>query len=188
MSLESGKTLGGIGALLMVIGSFVPFLSIIGIILLLIGLKRLAEYYNDNNIFQNALYGVIFGIIGIVAAAFIVLISFFGFAIFEMGTGFTTAGPFAFVGSILVALIVAFIFYLLAAIFYKKSFDILSEKTEEKMFSTAGILLLIGAILTIVLIGLILMFVAWILATIAFFSIKTVAVQPSAPPPPPPES
>jgi uncharacterized membrane protein len=165
MSFESGKTLGGIGALLMVIGSFVPFVSLVGIILLLIGLKRLADYYKNNGIFQNALYGLIFGIVGIVAAALVILSLVFSFAIAPIG-------GFAFFGGIIVALIVAFIFYLLTAIFYKKSFDILAEQTGEKMVGTAGLLLLIGAVLTIIIIGLLIMFIAWIVLTVAFFSIK----------------
>ena len=183
MTLESGKTLGGIGALLMVIGTFVPFLSIVGIILLLVGLKRLADYYNENSIFQNALYGFLFGIIGVVAGAFVILALVFGFAIISPTTDFVDpAGPLAFIGGIIIALIVVFVFYLLATIFYKKSFDTLAQKTGEKMFGTAGLLLLIGAILTIIIIGLLLMFIASILVTVAFFSIKEPATPaPEAP-------
>lgn len=66
MSLESGKTMAGIGAILLVIP--VPFLSIAGIILVLIGMKYLSQAYNDESIWNNTLYAVIFGIIGIVAS------------------------------------------------------------------------------------------------------------------------
>jgi uncharacterized membrane protein len=174
MSLESGKTLGGIGAILMVIGSFVPFLSLVGIILLLVGLKRLSDYYNDNRISQNALYGLIFGIIGIIAGAFVILSLVFGVAIISPTPDLVSPTfPLAFIGGIILALVIVFVFYLLTAIFFKKSFDILSEQSGEKMFGTAGLLLLIGAILTIILIGLLIMLVAWILVTVAFFSIKT---------------
>jgi uncharacterized membrane protein len=190
MTLESGKTLGGIGALLMLIGSFVPFVSIIGIILLLVGLKHLADYYNDNGIYQNALYGLIFGIIGIVALAVVVLSLIFGITLIGPTVDpFATAGlGLAFLGGIIIALIVGFIFYLFTAIFFKRSFDILSQKSGEGMFGTAGLLLLIGAILTIIIVGLLIMLIAWLLLTIAFFSIKTPTTQPSSTPPPPPES
>ncbi len=59
MTLESSKNLGGIGALLIVIGtigSAVPYagiLSLIGVILLLIGLKGLANFYKEEDIFNN---------------------------------------------------------------------------------------------------------------------------------------
>lgn len=177
MSLESNKTLGGIGALLIAIGSIVPIIGIVGIILVMIAMKGLAKYYNESAIFQNALYGIIFYIIAVVAAAVVLIGAFFG-GMF--------ADPLAFIGDFILAVVVMFIFYLLGAVFFKKSFDILSEKSGEKMFGTAGMLMLIGAILTIILIGAILVLVAWILVAVAFFSIKTPTVQPTLPQPPPP--
>lgn len=179
MTFESGKSMAGIGALFLVIGSFVPFLSLVGIILLLVGLRDLSRHYNDNAIFQNALYAVIFGIIGIVAAGFALISLFFG--------GLFLGGGGAFLGlaaGVIVALVVVFIFYILMALYFRKAFDSLAGKTGVGMFRTAGLLLLIGAILTIVFVGLILIFVAWILATVAFFSMTpATASQQSAPPP-----
>ena len=171
MSYESGKSMAGIGALLLVIGSFVPFLGIVGLILLLIGMNDLAEYYKDKSIFQNVLYGVIFGIIGIAAVGLGVL------------SVFTGAG---LVVGVILGLVVAFIFYIIMAVYFRRAFDSLANKTGEEKFKTAGLLLFIGAILTIIAIGLILIFVAWILITVAFFSLKTAAEPP--PPPPPPAS
>jgi uncharacterized membrane protein len=174
--------MASIGALLLVIGSFVPFLSIVGIVLLLVGLRDLARHYGDNRMFQDALYAVIFGIIGIVAAGVILASLFFG--------GLFLGGGGAFLGlaaGIIVALVVVFIFYVLMAVYFRRAFDSLADKSGQGMFRTAGLLLLIGAILTIIIIGLILIFVAWILATIAFFSM-TPATTPQQPLPPPPPS
>jgi uncharacterized membrane protein len=168
--------MASIGALLLVIGSFVPFLSLVGIILLLVGLRDLARHYNDNSIFQNALYAVIFGIIGIVAAGVLLL------SLFISGAG-------AFLGlaaGIIGALIVAFIFYILMALYFRRTFDSLADKSGQGMFRTAGLLLLVGAVLTIIIVGLILIFVAWILATVAFFSMTPTATSQQPPPPPPP--
>lgn len=180
MSLESNRSLGGIGAILIAIGSFFPILSLVGIILVLIAMKGLAEHYNEPRIFDNALYGFIFGIIGIAAA----IVVFF--------MGIFTGAFFAFPLIIIVALVVMFVFFLLQALFYRNSFNILSEKSGEKIFGTAGLLLLIGAVLTIILVGLVLLFVAWILAAVGFFSIKTPTIQPPTtvpptPPAPPPQ-
>ena len=44
-------------------------LGIIGVILLLRGLKELANYYQDNEIYQNSLTGVKYYIIALIAAA-----------------------------------------------------------------------------------------------------------------------
>jgi uncharacterized membrane protein len=171
--------MASIGALLLVIGSFVPFLSLVGIILLLVGLRDLARHYNDNSIFENALYAVIFGIIGIVAAG-VLLVSLFIGGLFASG---------AFLGlaaGVIVALVVAFIFYILMALYFRKAFDSLADKSGQGTFRTAGLLLLIGAVLTIIIVGLILIFVAWILATVAFFSMTPTATPQQPPPPPPP--
>ena len=72
MTLESNKTLGGIGAILMVIFPFASFISdafsyvlgLVGLILVLIAMKGLAVHYNEGGIFNNTLYGVILTIIG----------------------------------------------------------------------------------------------------------------------------
>lgn len=182
MSVESNKTLGGVGALLIAFGSFVPFLSIVGIILLFIALKGIADAYGDSSIFSNALYGLIFLIIGAIAGGVIVLGTIFGIGWTAASLNF--ADPFAMLTGIILGLVVLFIFYLLSAIFFKRSFDTLATKSGEKMFATAGLLYLIGAILTIVLVGLVLVLIAWILVAVAFFSIRpTSAAAPPAPPP-----
>ena len=71
-SFEYGKTLAGEGSILLILG-LVPYvgwvLGIIGIILLLRGMKELANYYQDNEIYKNALTGVKFYIIALIAAA-----------------------------------------------------------------------------------------------------------------------
>jgi len=167
MSLESNKTLGGIGAILLAI----PVLNIVGIILVLIAMKGLAEYYNEKRIFENALYGFIFGIIGIAAFVAVLFIGIFTF--------------FFFVPWVIMGLVIMFVFFLLQAVFYRNSFTILSDKSGEKMFDTAGLLLLIGAILTIILVGTILQFIAWILAAVGFFSIKIPTGPTPATTPPP---
>ena len=170
MSLESGKTLGGVGAIFIAIGSVFPPLSLVGIILLLVAMRRLADYYEDKGIFDNALWGFIFGIIGIVGAIIVFFLFIFTGAIWSVTTGF--AVPLA-IGSIIAAIVVWFVFSLLQAIYYRRAFAILSEKSEEKMFDTAGLLLFIGAILTIILIGALVSLVAWILVAVGFFAIKT---------------
>jgi uncharacterized membrane protein len=177
-SLESSKNLAGIGTILLIL-SFIPVVGIIGIILLLIGLKGLSEYYKDESIYKNAIWGVLFGIVGIIAVTVAVL----GLLIGSVTIGMTTA-PSAGTGFgvliLLLALVLVFVFYVLMALYFRKAFSALAQRSGEHNFETAGTLLFMGAILTIVFgIGLLLIFVAWIFATIAFFSIK-VPSQPYA--------
>jgi len=174
VSLESNKTLGGIGAILLAI----PFLSLIGIILVLIAMKGMGDYYNDDDIFKNALYGFIFGFVGVVALVAVILMFAFGFAAASPVIRESTTFAFTGFGLFIIAFIVLYVFSLIGAIFYKKSLDNLSEKSGEQMFSTAGLILLIGA--AIPLIGEILKFVAWILAAVGFFNIKKIIQTPQS--------
>jgi uncharacterized membrane protein len=177
-SLESSKNLAGIGTILLIL-SFIPVVGIIGIILLLIGLKGLSEYYKDESIYKNAIWGVLFGIVGIIAVTVVIL----GLLIGSVSIGMTTTTPSAGTGfglPILLALVLVFVFYVLMALYFRKAFSALAQRSGEHNFETAGTLLFVGAILTIVFgIGLLLIFVAWIFATIAFFSVK-VPSQPYA--------
>lgn len=184
MSVESGKNLGGIGSIFLVIP--VPFLSIVGIILVLIGMNNLSKAYNDPSIWKNTLYAVIFGIIGIVGSGLALASLFFGgiFPSAAFGGGTGIAGFFA---GLIIFLIVAFIFYILEAIFIRKAFDSLANKSGVGLFRTGGLLLLIGAVLTIILVGLFLIFIAWILILVAFFQIPTNPTSPQSQMPSPPQ-
>ncbi len=184
-NVDSSKTIAAIGALLLFL-SFIPALGIIGIILLLIGMKGLSDYYRDESIYKSALKGLIFGIIGIIAVSAFSLLSFLGGLIAS-----PVVGPLAIIGSIIgiiVLLVVAFIFYLLMAMNFRKAFNTLAERSGENNFRTAGTLLFWGAILTIIVVGLLLIWIAWIIAALAFFSMRLAPTQPPqqygyAPPP-----
>jgi uncharacterized membrane protein len=170
-NVESSKTLATLGALLLFL-SFIPVIGIIGIILLIIGMKGLSEHYQDESIYQNALRGLVFGIIGLAAVSAISLLIFLG-GLFVA----PAIGPFAVFGGVL-ALIVAFAFYLLMAMNFRRAFDALAERSGEHGFRTAGTLLFWGAVLTIIVVGLFLVWIAWIIAAIAFFSIRLTPTQP----------
>ena len=167
MSLESNKTLGGVGAILLAI----PFLNLVGIILVLIAMKGMGDYYNEDDIFKNALFGFIFGFVGVIALIAVILLFAFGFAaISPTVTPVFPVIPFTGFGLFLIAFGILYVFSLISAIFYKKSLDNLSEKSGEQMFKTAGLILLIGA--AIPFIGELLKAVSWILAAVGFFNIK----------------
>ena len=187
-SFEYSKTLCGEGSILLIL-SLVPYvgwvLGIIGVILLLRGLKELANYYQDNEIYQNSLTGVKYYIIALVAAAVAIAAILIGVGSatgFKFSSNFTPTVGFgiglaAFIGG----LVIAFIFYVLAASHLRKTFNTLAEKSGEHSFATAATLLWWGSILTILLVGLVLIFIAWIFAVIGFFSMKSQQQQPNAP-------
>jgi uncharacterized membrane protein len=198
VSLEYSKTLAGEGAILLLL-SLVPYagwiLGIIGVILLLRGMKELSNYYQDEEIYKNSLTGVKFYIIALVAAGAAIAALTIGIGSatgFKFKTAFApTAGFGIGLVTFLAGLILAFVFYLLATSHLRTTFNTLAQKSGEASFTTAGKLLRWGAILTIVLVGLILIFIAWIYATIGFFTMKPQQQQqqnpqyPYTPPPPP---
>ncbi|MDH5754078.1 MAG: DUF996 domain-containing protein [Candidatus Bathyarchaeota archaeon] len=202
MTLDSNKTLGGVGALLMVIGpflgSYTGVLGLIGLILVLIALKGLSDHYTEGGIFNNALYGVIIAIIGGVISVAVIVITAVDF-LSAVGIDISTAwsDPTVFssinweelvtwdiiwphIAAIIGTLVALFVFVVVAAIFLRRSLTTLSEKAGVGLFGTTGLLMLIGAVLTIIGVGFILLWVALIPLAVAFFSIKT---QPTQPPP-----
>jgi uncharacterized membrane protein len=185
VSLEYSKTLAGEGAILLLL-SFVPYagwiLGIIGVILLLRGMKELSNYYQDEEIYKNSLTGVKFYIVALVAAGVAIAAIVVGVG---SATGFTFSANFVptvgfGVGLIafFAGLIVAFVFYILAASHLRRTFNTLAQKSGEASFTTAGNLLWWGSILSIVLVGLVLILIAWIFATIGFFTMKPQQQQP----------
>lgn len=192
-SLESNKTLAMVGSILLIIGTFIPYggavVDIIGIILFMMAIRGFSTNYQDPAMYQNAFTGIIYYIIAAIAAAV---------AVGSLALGFSTLFYIGF-GIVIfaIALVIAFIFYVLAASRLRRTFNDLAQRTGEQSFHTAGTLLWWGAILTIVFgLGLVLIFVAWIFAAIGFFSMKTPGQpqygQPqygyTTPPPPPPPS
>jgi uncharacterized membrane protein len=205
MLIETSKILGGVGALLMFIG-IIPYINyfgvieLVGLILVMVALYNLASYYRERGIFDNALYGLIIGIVGgvisIAAVIITVLTSLtdFLYALFPDWKGDWTAlsgltpDPsnlsldiiMPFLAGILVVLIILWVFSIIVAFFIRRSLGTLSVKSGVGLFSTAGLLLLIGAVLIILFgIGLILIWISALLVAVAFFQIRPQQAQPT---------
>ena len=196
MTFESSKNLSAIGSLLIVIGaaagfatSFSGILSLVGIIMLLIGLKGLAEHYKEEGIFKNALYAIITAIVGCVVGIGIIATTAVS-ALADIGiewaniedwgnigtdvstvfTDFDFSAIATLIGAILVGVLILFVVMIIAMIFLRKSMNQLSTKSGVGLFGTAGILMLIGAVIPIV--GYLLIWIGFILATVAFFQMN----------------
>jgi len=165
--LSDAKTLGGIGSILQII----PFISIVGYILTLIAVKYVSDEVNDSSIFSDMLYAVITGIVGFIVGASVL---FFG-ALSSM----FTAGISAITGA-LAFLAIVWIVLIISAVFVRRAFDKMATKLNVGTFRTAGMLYFIGALLTIILVGFLILFIAFILQVVAFFSIQDTLSTPQA--------
>jgi uncharacterized membrane protein len=204
MTLESSKNLGGIGALLMFVGvlpyiSFYGIVSLVGLILVLVAMYGLANYYKESGIFNNALYGVITLIVGVVVVVAIAITTLVGF-LTDIGINLANITDWTafsqmdwqsiisldilmkYAAVFLLDLVVLFVFIVITAVLLRKSLGLLSAKSGVGMFGITGTVILVGAILTIIAIGLLLLWIALLLLAVAFFSLK----PQQAPLPPPP--
>jgi len=185
-SLAQAKTLGGIGSILILL-SIVPYagvvLFIVGFILVLMAVKYISEAVEEKTIFNNMLIAVILAIVGMIAGAAVVVARLFPFfREFRSMYGpsmFIEPGMYPFFSTFIIALIILWVFYIGSAIFLRKSYTMIASKLNISMFDTVALLYLIGAILAIVLVGFIVIYVAEILQTVAFFSIVEKEQQPS---------
>ena len=149
-------------------------LALAGIVMFLIGMHRLGEYYNEPGIFKNALYGFIINIVGVGAVLAIILALVFA-AIFSISSTphpATAASPIASLVLILGIAAGVLAINIVSALLYKRAFDRLAEKSGVHDFNTTGTLYLIGTILTIIFVGGLIMWVAFILAAEGFHSLK----------------
>jgi uncharacterized membrane protein len=196
--------LGAVGALLMFIGTM-PYINyfgviqLVGLVLVMTALYNFASHYRERGIFNNALYGLIIGIVGgvisIAAVIATVLTSLTDFlhAIFPNWNGDwralsgLTPNPsnlslnniLPFLARIFAVFIILWVFSIIAAFFVRRSLETLSAKSGVGLFSTVGLLLLIGAALIIVGIGLVLVWISALLLAIAFFRIRPEQAQPT---------
>jgi uncharacterized membrane protein len=205
MAIETSKTLGGIGAILMFIG-VIPIVStygvieLIGLILVMVALYNLGSYYAERGIFNNALYGLIAGIVGGVIAVGAVIVTVlssltdFLYEIFPSWNGdwaaisgltpdptnLTLDAIVPFLTGLFVALLVLWVFGIISFYFVRRSLISLSAKSGVGLFSTAGLLMLIGAVLIIAIgIGLLLIWIALLILAIAFFQLRPQQIAPT---------
>jgi uncharacterized membrane protein len=211
MNLDTSKILGGIGAIIMFIGvipyvNYFGVIELVGAILVLAALYGLGTYYRDGGIFKNAIYGLVTGIIGIVIAvaiAFTVILANITDLLYQIFPGWNgdwttlqglTPDPNAFVGGDISALfpfvigaiavlVIVWLSAIISSFFFRRSFKQVTTKSTIGLFGTAGLLLLIGAFLTIIVIGFILMWIAALILAIAFFQLKPGQLETIPPPP-----
>jgi uncharacterized membrane protein len=201
--LSEAKVLGGVGAILSLL-VFVPFgigflLNLIGLVLIFIAVKYIADETKNEGIFHNYLMNFILQIIAVGAFIAIMIISFGvsgGFswinAIQQQQQNITDVNSFwssygsnimTLLGGCVLAVIIAWLLLTLGALYLRKSYNSIAERTGVGLFKTTGLVYLIGAATLIIIIGVFILIIAKILEIVSYFSIPD--TLPAAPTPPP---
>ena len=169
MNFRTSRNLGCIGALMITLGIIVTgvitiytginFYSVLGvgsILVILISVHSLSNFYQAKNIFINARISAIVAIIGFIIIS--------AFSVVSLVISNITS-LFLFLGVIMV-------FATVAAVFARRSLNELAVYSGVSEFASVGKLLLIGAVLTIFAIGILFMWIAMLCLAIAFFQLK----------------
>jgi uncharacterized membrane protein len=198
LDLETSKIIGCIGAFLLFLSLFTftvafGFILLIGSILVLISLYGLAKFYQDKEIFNNALYGTLTTIIGAVITFVFILASPIRSTLTNniyryvpdwngnyanLAKGITT-NWFKILGDtisqrfgagVVLIFIVFWVFVIIAMLFMRRSMKKLSEHSHHIAFTNTGTVIIISA--AIPLIGLIGLWISTLLLALAFINTK----------------
>ncbi len=219
MTWESSKTLGGVGALLVFIAATLFFVSffgglilglfgslaigVVGVVVLLVGLNGLANYYSDRKIFNQSLYAVIVAVVGVVIAVAVLLtvvLANISPLLSEIYPGWNgdlsnlpnvTPDPNAFTSgnfdlSVIMPFVVGFgsfwiilwVVSIVTTFLVRRSLVAISDKSTIKLFGTSGLLMLIGGFLGLIAIGYFLILAGMLLLAVAFFQLRPVEPSP----------
>lgn len=200
---KTSKTLSAVGSLLVVVSLSVFWIpltnlaGLVGIVLFLVGLHRIADQLNKKEIFREALKGIVIPIVGIIVI-FIVLMVLTGLSIltligsspmdFKMDMKnmedlnlllnflYSTGSTILIV--VILSVIASWILIIIHGLKMSKVSDMLNESFSNLRFKAASLLFKLGGWLSIILVGFVLIWIAWLLYTIDFFSLPE--SQPSA--------
>jgi len=178
--IHDAKLIGGIGAILMLLGgAAVPALgAIIGLVLLFIAVKYIAQDTKNDSIFDNYLMHFICTIIAIVAIFVIFFASIGGFTFFTAMQKVNFQDPQAvwdffkpYIAWWVLGLVIGWIFFVVGAFYLRKSYNSIAEHTKQNLFKTTGTIYFIGAITLIAIVGILIILIAKIIEIVAYFSL-----------------
>ncbi|MCS7118904.1 MAG: DUF996 domain-containing protein [Archaeoglobaceae archaeon] len=170
MTSRVAKFLGSIGSLLMFAWLFLPHLggaiAVVGSVLLLLAVKQISNATKDLTIFRNYFVAfILFLVVIIFSSAIFLTISITDIRNMDLES------LEALVLLFLPIIIVIWIFSIMSAIFLRKSFKKIAEKTRVDLFKTAANVFLVSSILIITFLGLFVLFIALLLQFMAFLSL-----------------
>ncbi len=160
---------------------FIGALGLASYILFLVAMNRLATYYQEPRLYKNVLYAFILNIAGGVVGLIIYISTFLLSPISLTPTpspADISSIVFRAILAMIIFVIVVFVFAIISAVLYMRTFNLLADKTGVDNFRTAGLLYIIGVLLAVVLVGALVVWVAWILAAMGFYSLKEKPYSP----------
>ncbi len=160
--------------------------ALIGFIMFMVSMHRLSKYYAEPAIFKNVLYAFIIEVVGgIAVAGFYVAYLFVSIgSLMQTSTSSSISPVFTqFLFSYIAVIAVAFVLAVVGAVLYWRAFNKLAEKSGVDSFKTAGLLYLIGSLLTFVGIGAFIAWIAWIFAAMGYRRLTPVQAPAAYVPP-----
>jgi uncharacterized membrane protein len=191
LNLNTPKVLGGLGCVLLLL-TLVPrvggLLGIAGLAFVGYALKRLSDAVREPKVFDNYLYALVSSVVGLVVGVVVVIATVLRVLGFENLANMDWAGWTPTTGQAveialgaIAGLVVMWVAMLLSAIFVRRAGDLLAARLNIPLFRTAGLVYLLGAALTVVLVGFVVVAIALLLFAVAFFTIPDRPVNPAYP-------
>jgi uncharacterized membrane protein/ribosomal protein L40E len=177
LAIESNRTIGGVAAILTLLGIFslttslfhyifpnstglslislgvsgiFGVLAIVGFLLFLIAMYGFSNDYNERRIFSNLIYGILFTIVaGVVVIVIFVLIVLLNLAILSSTAPTQVSSSFSRVFGLFSP--VLGLVGVVWTVFVVRAFNLLADKSKVPLFKTGAKLLLAGALVNIVI-------------------------------------
>ena len=144
------RKLGGIGSILMILGSFIPYIEVFGIFMILVALYGFSKIFNDKRIFYSSIISGIFIILGFV---FVIGYGKYNITFLKVPIGFVNT--LFFLGVISVAYSFELMYRYTKVIFYKVFYMLIvfeySFIISAKYFLSKTMYLLIAVLIWVVL-------------------------------------
>ncbi len=178
MSLQTNKTLGGVGAVLIVLGvissiltvtryvipnsaifnaaitsisGVISVIALVGFILFFIAMYGISKVYNEHRIFDYVLYGIIIAIVAAIVATSVMFVFFFGnFMSMYPNLQATEQITSAMIAFMSPFIVVFGFIGLINIVFDVLALNLLAAKSQVNLFKTAAKVFLTGAIVQIV--------------------------------------
>ncbi|WP_457600217.1 DUF996 domain-containing protein [Hydrogenivirga sp.] len=173
------KQLGSWGLVIALVGSVVSaVMPLAGIVVLAGWIMTVFAYFKASdelgepnikgNVVKALIAGILAGLIFVVGG---------GAMMANMYASMKEGGGMGFGGTGFLIMVLAWVAAIVASWFWYKANDYMAEKTSVKLFKTGGLLMFVGALLTVIMIGGLISLVGEIILIVAWFSVQEQAEE-----------